>query len=107
MGLNIGVEVKKFHYTGEQCGQSHPKDDGLEDRFWEFLSQKFPTASFGIQLDITEQKYDFGIRFVHYADKFTAAGFSMTDMYRAIIDFILDNFGFVEENLEMALYYSP
>lgn len=105
MGLNVGVIVKKFKYTGEQCGQSHPKDEGLHDRFWQHLTRKFPGKeyAFGVQLDSTRQEYDFGVRFVHYGRDF---GYDATEMYRAIIDFVLDEFGFLEEDLEMSLYWN-
>lgn len=104
MGLNIGVTVKKFGYTGEQCGQSHPNSEGLQERFWDHLTQKFPEHkhAFGVDVSISEKEYDFGVRFVHYGRDFA---YETRDMYRAIIDFVLDNFGFLEENLEMSLYW--
>lgn len=104
MGLNVGVVVKKFKHTGEHCGQSHPANEGLRDRFWEHLTQTFPGKehAFGVDVEITEEAYDFGVRFVHYGRDF---GYETTDMYRAIIDFVLGNFGFLEENLEMSLYW--
>ena len=105
MGLNMGITVKKLKYTGEWDGGHNPPVEGLQDQFWEFLKQKFPEeGAFGVHIDATDEKYDFDIRFTRYGSLFQH---SMQDMHQAIFEFILNHFGFTQEDLQLSVYYSP
>jgi hypothetical protein len=69
----------------------------LADRFYDYLCQRFPEHTFGgAYVSVTEKEYDFEAR----------KPYETLEMYRAIIDFVLDNFGFLEEDLEMRLYWA-
>lgn len=101
MGLVLSVTVQKLRDTHGHLGGSSNPEEGLEERFCAYLEERFPEeGAFGAYVNVTTKVYEFHVRFFHYGERFKG---SMNDMYKAMLDFILDNFSFLNEKLYLEL----
>lgn len=109
MGLNIGIRVKK-QIEGYMCEGYNPKGtiDEIEERFFNFLYNKFPKGGFGkgwVSFNEMKNEYDFDVSILKYGDLLNKNGYNQKDIYLAITDFIYQNFSHIE-GINMTTYWS-
>lgn len=110
MGLNIGIHVKKQSegYGNEGCNPKGSQEE-IEDRFFEFLNNRFPKGGFGggwVHTPMEEKGvYDFDVRVFRYGSELEANGYKVKDMYLAITEFIYENFSHLE-GIKLETYWS-
>lgn len=108
MGLNIGIEVKKQNDSwGCEGSNPHGTIEEIEERFFEFLHNKYPLGGFGrgwVSFDDKKQKYDFDVRMFKYSLEFSN-NYPDADMYLSIAEFIFKEFSHME-GVEMRTYWS-
>lgn len=112
MGLNIGIEVQVYKEDPQ------PKDEDVkmvEARFFAFLQERFPEGGFGGGWvskkpvhgnEFGRLEWDFDVRMFSYGSDFRKADRDINDMYRAIFDFILQEFPMYDGSLDCHVYYS-
>ena len=109
MGLNIGVRVKRQHeaYMSYGCNPKGTREE-IEERLWNELEQKFPKARAEFDCTVTagEEAFTFDVRFGHYAEGFNRAGYTTSEMYLALLAFVLDQFS-ADYGIDVHIYHSP
>lgn len=109
MGLNIGIRIKRQReeYMSYGCNPKGTPEE-ITSCLREMLTQKFPRAigTYGVDVYVGKEEYDFDVRFVKYADGFGKAGYEVHDMYLALLDFALQEFN-ADYGIDIHVYHSP
>ncbi len=109
MGLNIGVRVKRQYeaYMSYGCNPKGTREE-IEDRLYAELLEKFPKSeSVPVPtVSISEEEFEFDIRFARYAKEFNEAGYEVQEMYLALLDFVLSHFS-ADYGIDIHVYHSP
>lgn len=108
MGLNIGIRVLAQD-EGFMSHGSNPKGtmEEVDSRFFDFLNAKFPQGGFGRGGVSKSKRYDgkewwdFDVRMASYSSEFG----DKNEMYVAIFEFIVGEFGVVD-GLDTQAYWN-
>lgn len=98
MSLIIGIRVKEQD-DDYQCDGNNPRGTRVEirERLVAHLERKLPLGGFGgVGVDYYDGEYDFDVQVWGYGRELEHHGYTVRDLYLAMIGFVLEEFSVVE-----------